>query len=66
MPENVSAVFCNSGGITVTYTVHILIIVYKFQNYVPEMDKPYLLPTLAGKKNILFGNIGRIYDFHKR
>lgn len=30
------------------------------------MDNPDLLPSLKGKKNILFGNIERIHDFHKR
>eukprot|EP00794_Sanderia_malayensis_P018860 gene18860-20760_t len=39
---------------------------YILKHYLPEMDKPYLPPTLAGKKNIMFGNIARIYDFHKR
>jgi len=39
---------------------------YIITNYVPEMDKRSLPPTLAGKKNILFGNIERIYDFHQR
>jgi len=39
---------------------------YIMDNYLVEMDNPGLLPSLKGKKNILFGNIERIHDFHKR
>lgn len=39
---------------------------FYLQNYLAEMDNPKLLPSLRGKKNILFGNIERIHDFHKR
>ncbi|XP_065065061.1 puratrophin-1-like isoform X2 [Rhopilema esculentum] len=39
---------------------------YILKNYIPELEKPSLPPTLVGKKNILFGNIERIHDFHKR
>lgn len=39
---------------------------YIMDNYIVEMDNPDLLPSLKGKKNILFGNIERIHDFHKR
>lgn len=39
---------------------------YIMDNYLVEMDNPKLLPSLKGKKNILFGNIERIHDFHKR
>ncbi|KAJ7381520.1 Pleckstrin y domain containing, G (with RhoGef domain) member [Desmophyllum pertusum] len=39
---------------------------YIMDNYIIEMDNPELLPSLKGKKNILFGNIVRIHDFHKR
>lgn len=39
---------------------------YIMDNYLVEMDNPVLLPSLKGKKNILFGNIERIHDFHKR
>nr|XP_047140642.1 puratrophin-1 isoform X2 [Hydra vulgaris] len=39
---------------------------YVLVNYLPEMDSDHLPPTLKGRKNILFGNIDRIYEFHKR
>ena len=39
---------------------------YVLVNYLPDMDSDQLPATLKGKKNILFGNIDRIYDFHKR
>jgi len=39
---------------------------FYLQNYLAEMNNPKLLPSLRGKKNILFGNIERIHDFHKR
>ena len=39
---------------------------YVLEHYLPAMDADYLPPTLKGKKNVLFGNVERIYDFHKR
>ncbi|XP_048577215.1 puratrophin-1-like isoform X3 [Nematostella vectensis] len=38
---------------------------YIVENYISQMDNPDLLPSLKGKKNILFGNIERLSDFHK-
>ena len=39
---------------------------YVLDNYLPEMDKDHLPATLKGKRNVLFGNIERIFEFHKR
>ena len=39
---------------------------YILVHYLPLMDMETLPPTLKGKANILFGNIERIYEFHKR
>lgn len=40
------------------------------QGYAAEMDNPamaHLIPnTLLNKKDILFGNMSEIYQFHKR
>lgn len=39
---------------------------YILENYLTMMDREELPPTLKGKKNVLFGNVKRIYDFHQR
>ena len=39
---------------------------YVLDHYMPCMDADVIPPVLKGKKNILFGNIKRIYEFHKR
>lgn len=49
-----------------TETEYVKSLQYIMDNYLAEMDNPKLLPSLRGKKNILFGNIERIHDFHKR
>ena len=42
----------------------------KLQGYAAEMDNPamaHLIPsTLLSKKDVLFGNMSEIYQFHKR
>lgn len=42
----------------------------KLQGYAAEMDNPamaHLIPsTLLSKKDVLFGNMPEIYQFHKR
>lgn len=41
-----------------------------FQGYAAEMDNPamaHLIPShLLSKKDVLFGNMSEIYQFHKR
>ena len=39
---------------------------YVLQNYLPELRGDNVPSFLLGKKNVLFGNLERIYDFHKR
>lgn len=39
---------------------------YILKNYMPDMSSETVPAFLKGKKNVLFGNIERIYDFHKR
>lgn len=39
---------------------------YILDNYLPDMCTESVPANLKGKKNVLFGNIERIYDFHKR
>uniref|UniRef100_A0A069DN39 Puratrophin protein n=1 Tax=Clytia hemisphaerica TaxID=252671 RepID=A0A069DN39_9CNID len=39
---------------------------YILEHYLPEMQGENVPSFLLGKKNVLFGNIERIYDFHKR
>ncbi|XP_028391805.1 puratrophin-1-like isoform X2 [Dendronephthya gigantea] len=39
---------------------------YIIQNYVKEMDSDALPASLRGRKNMVFGNIERLYDFHQR
>lgn len=39
---------------------------YILEHYLPLMESTQLPPTLIGQKNVIFGNIERICDFHKR
>ena len=39
---------------------------YVLENYLPELRGDSVPSFLLGKKNVLFGNLERIYDFHKR
>ncbi|XP_046843410.1 pleckstrin homology domain-containing family G member 4B-like isoform X4 [Xenia sp. Carnegie-2017] len=39
---------------------------YVIQNYVKEMESDDLPASLRGRKNLIFGNIERLYDFHQR
>ena len=36
------------------------------ENYVPEMDRDDLPQALRGKRNVIFGNIEKIYQFHRQ
>lgn len=45
---------------------YVLSLEYVLENYMPCMDGDAVAPVLKGKKNVLFGNIKRIYEFHKR
>ena len=35
-------------------------------NYVPEIQRDDLPQTLRGKRNIVFGNLEKIYEFHSQ
>ena len=39
---------------------------YILEHYLPEMQGEHVPSFLLGKKNVLFGNLERIYDFHKK
>ena len=39
---------------------------YVLEHYMPEMRGDSVPSFLLGKKNVLFGNLERIYEFHKR
>ncbi|XP_046842226.1 pleckstrin homology domain-containing family G member 4B-like [Xenia sp. Carnegie-2017] len=39
---------------------------YVIQNYVKEMESDDLPASLRGKKNLIFGNIEKLYEFHQR
>ena len=45
-------------------------VMLNLQGYAAEMDNPAMAPlipsTLLSKKDILFGNMFEIYQFHKR
>ena len=36
------------------------------ENYMPEMSKDSVPQPLRGKRNIIFGNIEKIYEFHSQ
>ena len=54
------------GEIIETEKEYVLSLEYVLDNYMPCMDSESVTPVLKGKKNVLFGNIKRIYEFHKR
>ena len=54
------------GEIINTEKEYVLSLDHILTNYMPCMDSESLAPVLKGKKNVLFGNIKRIYEFHKR
>lgn len=64
----VSAAFCSQPG--AKRRIVALIRRCSAQGYAAEMDNPamaHLIPsTLQSKKDILFGNMPEIYQFHKR
>ncbi|XP_067425971.1 pleckstrin homology domain-containing family G member 4B isoform X2 [Emydura macquarii macquarii] len=37
---------------------------YIIDNYFPEMERIHLPQDLRGKRNIIFGNLEKLYDFH--
>eukprot|EP00062_Callorhinchus_milii_P005493 gi/632945028/ref/XP_007887829.1/ PREDICTED: pleckstrin homology domain-containing family G member 4B [Callorhinchus milii] len=37
---------------------------YIIDHYFPEMERPDLPQDLRGKRNIIFGNLEKLYDFH--
>lgn len=37
---------------------------YVIENYIPELERLDVPQPLRGKRNVIFGNIERIYHFH--
>jgi hypothetical protein len=38
---------------------------FVIENYVPEMASDDVVQPLRGKRSVIFGNIEKIYDFHR-
>ena len=39
---------------------------YVIENYIPELQRVDVPQMLRGKRNIIFGNIEKIYQFHSQ
>jgi hypothetical protein len=37
-----------------------------FQNYIPELTREDIPQALRGQRNVIFGNIEKIYEFHSQ
>jgi len=37
-----------------------------FQNYIPELVREDIPQALRGQRNVIFGNIEKIYEFHSQ
>ena len=40
--------------------------IYLFQNYIPELMRDDIPQALRGQRNVVFGNIEKIYEFHNQ
>ncbi len=61
----------NICGVVVKYLTVVLFAVFIFvQGYAAAMDDPGLIylipPSLENKKEVLFGNLTEIYEFHQK
>lgn len=39
---------------------------YVIDNYFPEMERTDLPQDLRGKRSVVFGNLEKLYDFHRQ
>lgn len=37
-----------------------------FQNYIPELLREDIPQALRGQRNVIFGNVEKIYEFHSQ
>lgn len=45
---------------------YVLSLQYVIENYIPELQRPDVPQALRGKGSIIFGNIEKIYQFHRQ
>lgn len=45
---------------------YVLSLQYVIENYIPELRRPDVPQALRGKGSIIFGNIEKIYQFHRQ
>lgn len=44
----------------------ILIFFFFLQNYIPELVREDIPQSLRGQRNVIFGNVEKIYEFHSQ
>ena len=59
-------VFILIGEMIRTEEEYVASLEHILNNYIPLMESDDLAAVLKGRKNVLFGNVKRIYEFHKR